>query len=30
VGAVALITGLVGYCPAWSIFGINTCEATHK
>lgn len=23
-GAVALITGVVRFCPAWSIFGINT------
>ena len=26
VGIVALMTGAVGYCPAWSIFGINTCQ----
>lgn len=25
VGGVALITGLIGYCPAWSVLGINTC-----
>lgn len=25
VGAVALVTGAVGYCPAWQLFGINTC-----
>ncbi len=25
VGAIALVTGVVRYCPAWSIFGINTC-----
>ena len=24
VAAVALITGLIGYCGAYSIFGINT------
>jgi len=30
VGAVALITGLVQYCPAWSILGINTCRGAHK
>jgi len=23
-GAIALLTGLVRYCPAWSLFGINT------
>ena len=25
VGAIALLTGLVRYCPAWSISGTNTC-----
>ena len=25
VGAVALITGALGFCPAWSLLGINTC-----
>jgi uncharacterized membrane protein HdeD (DUF308 family) len=25
VGAIALVTGVIRYCPAWSIFGINTC-----
>ena len=25
VGAVALLTGAVGFCPAWLLFGINTC-----
>jgi hypothetical protein len=25
VGAVALLTGAVGFCPAWKLFGINTC-----
>ncbi len=30
IGAVALITGLIRYCPAWSIFGINTCQTAHK
>jgi uncharacterized membrane protein HdeD (DUF308 family) len=30
VGAVALITGLVQYCPAWSIFGINTCKTAQE
>lgn len=27
VGAVALVTGAVGYCPAWTLLGINTCPA---
>ena len=26
IGIVPLITGLVGSCPAYSIFGINTCK----
>ncbi len=25
VGAVALVTAVIRYCPAWSVFGINTC-----
>ena len=25
VGAIALMTGAVGFCPAWKLFGINTC-----
>jgi len=25
VGGVALVTGLIGYCPAWMLLGINTC-----
>jgi len=25
VGAIALVTGVIRYCPAWSVFGINTC-----
>lgn len=30
VGAIALVTGLARYCPAWSIFGINTCPLNPK
>ncbi|WP_417580385.1 DUF2892 domain-containing protein [Nitrincola sp.] len=25
IGIVPLITGLAGRCPAYSLFGINTC-----
>ncbi|MDK3019573.1 YgaP family membrane protein [Pseudodonghicola flavimaris] len=25
VGLIPLITGLVGYCPLYSIIGLNTC-----
>jgi hypothetical protein len=24
-GTIALVTGAIGFCPAWSLFGINTC-----
>ncbi|MET0051310.1 MAG: DUF2892 domain-containing protein [Candidatus Thiodiazotropha sp.] len=24
IGLVPLLTGLISYCPMWSIFGINT------
>jgi len=27
VGGVALLTGFIGYCPAWAVFRINTCAA---
>lgn len=25
VGAVPLLTGLVGYCPLYRLFGLSTC-----
>lgn len=28
LGTVALVTGAIGYCPLWTLFGINTCPAT--
>ncbi|ULA63560.1 MAG: hypothetical protein LZF86_110258 [Nitrospira sp.] len=28
VGTIALVTGAIGVCPLWSIFGINTCPVT--
>lgn len=28
VGAITLLTGLVRFCPAWSVVGINTCAAS--
>jgi hypothetical protein len=27
VGLVPLLTGLVGYCPVYSLFGLRTCKA---
>jgi Inner membrane protein YgaP-like, transmembrane domain len=29
VGAIAVLTALIGFCPAWAIFGINTCGTKH-
>lgn len=26
IGVVPLLTGAIGFCPAYSIFGINTCS----
>lgn len=26
-GGLAIVTGVVRFCPLWSIFGINTCAA---
>ena len=26
IGAVLVLTGLVGYCPLYGVFGINTCK----
>lgn len=28
VGFIALLTGIVGYCPAWHAMGISTCQRT--
>ena len=29
-GLMALLTGLVGYCPAWHAVGINTCNVGQR
>lgn len=26
IGVMPLLTGLFGYCPAYSLMGINTCQ----
>ena len=26
IGVVPLATGLVGFCPVYSLFGVNTCS----
>lgn len=30
VGLIALVTGIVGYCPAWHAIGIDTCKGDHR
>jgi uncharacterized membrane protein HdeD (DUF308 family) len=30
IGAIALVTGVIRFCPAWAMFGINTRFAEHK
>lgn len=30
VGGIALLTGAIGFCPAWSAFGVNTCPPKTK
>jgi hypothetical protein len=27
IGAVPLLTGLIGWCPAYSLIGLKTCKA---
>jgi hypothetical protein len=29
LGAVFLVTGMIGYCPLTSLLGINTCHPSH-
>ncbi|MCU0644960.1 MAG: DUF2892 domain-containing protein [bacterium] len=26
IGLIPLITGLIGYCPLYTVLGINTCK----
>jgi len=30
VGLVPLITGLLGYCPLYTLFGFNTCPLAKR
>ena len=25
VGTIALVTGVIGYCPLWALLGLDTC-----
>ncbi|MGB0908892.1 MAG: YgaP family membrane protein [Nitrospirales bacterium] len=29
VGIIALVSGMMGFCPAWRILGMNTCHRDH-
>jgi hypothetical protein len=28
IGAILIVTTVVGFCPAWKLFSINTCATT--
>ena len=30
VGAILLVTGAVGFCPAYALFGVSTCPVPTK
>jgi hypothetical protein len=30
VGAVPLLTGLIGFCPLYKVFGFDTCPVSSK
>lgn len=30
LGFLLLVTGVVGYCPAYALFGVSTCPKTPK
>ncbi|GAB5606214.1 YgaP family membrane protein [Sideroxyarcus sp. TK5] len=30
IGVVPLLTGAIGFCPAYAIFGMNTCSTEKK
>jgi len=30
IGVVPLVTGLLGFCPLYKLFGLNTCSISHK
>lgn len=30
IGVVPLATGLIRWCPAWAVMGINTCSPAEK
>jgi hypothetical protein len=30
LGVIPMITGLVGFCPAYALFGIRTCKVRER
>lgn len=29
IGVLPLVTGVIGWCPAYTVFGIKTCKLRH-
>lgn len=30
LGTIALVTGVIGFCPLWKLVGLNTCPTTAR
>lgn len=30
IGVIPFVTGLIGYCPLYRVFGFNTCPITRQ
>jgi hypothetical protein len=30
IGVIPLVTGLIGYCPLYRVFGLSTCPITRQ
>jgi hypothetical protein len=29
-GTIALVTGVIGFCPVWALFGLNSCPTKNQ
>ena len=29
-GTIAVVTGVIGFCPVWALFGLNTCPTKNQ
>ena len=27
IGAIAVVTGMIQFCPVWKLFGVSTCSS---